>query len=275
MAMEAEEVECIRGGYLPAESSRASNLAELIFRPTESEDDSQPIFMGTVGNRTFDVSLRALRHTALYLLEQVKTRGLQRGDTICLLRLPRTSETVIAAAYVALTAGGYRVLFPMYLEPDSFQDWLRISNTRAVLWSLRELRDSIDNESDLALADRLGSMISGLNIPSYCLWDDLKVPELLQGKYAPASSGDANALDLLDAADPESECLVLTTSGSSGGANSWFTAKRPSYYPVLRGSWQACFSLIAWEGELFASFWHIQLGCVHSGMRCGRARASA
>lgn len=216
MAMEAEEVECIRGGYLPAESSRASNLAELIFRPTESEDDSQPIFMGTVGNRTFDVSLRALRHTALYLLEQVKTRGLQRGDTICLLRLPRTSETVIAAAYVALTAGGYRVLFPMYLEPDSFQDWLRISNTRAVLWSLRELRDSIDNESDLALADRLGSMISGLNIPSYCLWDDLKVPELLQGKYAPASSGDANALDLLDAADPESECLVLTTSGSSG-----------------------------------------------------------
>src|ERR1035437_668357 len=66
------------------------SLAELIFRASPGEDDTEPIILGTAGHRQFAISLRSFRHAVVKLHHRFRALGLSAGDCVCLARLPRT-----------------------------------------------------------------------------------------------------------------------------------------------------------------------------------------
>jgi acetylornithine/succinyldiaminopimelate/putrescine aminotransferase/predicted amino acid dehydrogenase/long-subunit acyl-CoA synthetase (AMP-forming) len=193
------------------------NLADLVFRPTPAGSESDALLLGTLGSRPLDVSLGRFRWAVLALADRFESAGLRHGDTVCLARLPRTSEAVAGVAYAALTCAGIRVLMPMYLEKEALGDWLRISGARAVLWGAREVVEHGTRE-DVASLRELERECTDMGRPTLCLWDDLGVSGLLEaaGDEGSPWADDARVLPLLGNTGPETECLILTTSGTSG-----------------------------------------------------------
>jgi acetylornithine/succinyldiaminopimelate/putrescine aminotransferase/predicted amino acid dehydrogenase/acyl-coenzyme A synthetase/AMP-(fatty) acid ligase len=195
------------------------SLAELLFAARTGEDDGQVLLAGSLGAEPLDVSLRTLRHAVLALADRLAAEKLAPGSTVALIRLPRTSETLVAVAYLALTAAGYRVLLPMYLERPHLADWLRRSGASLVIWSEEEGLHRSTRDPDRELFRALAEEVSGLGIPARCLIRDLAVPGLL-GATAPASPplDDPRVARMLEATGEATECLLLTTSGTSGRA---------------------------------------------------------
>jgi acetylornithine/succinyldiaminopimelate/putrescine aminotransferase/predicted amino acid dehydrogenase/acyl-coenzyme A synthetase/AMP-(fatty) acid ligase len=208
----------IRGAPLPNPPAPVSgSLADLIFRPTLPPDETDALLLGTLGTRPLDVSIGRFRCTVLDLVDRFAAAGLRRGDTVCLARLPRTSEAVVSVAYAALTCAGIRVLMPMYLEMDALGDWLRVSAASAVLWSAREVAD-FGTREDVVHLSALERQCRTMGVPTLCLWDELGLPGLLEaaGDVASPAADDARVLRLRGSTGPEAECLILTTSGTSG-----------------------------------------------------------
>ncbi|HEU4386042.1 MAG TPA: aminotransferase class III-fold pyridoxal phosphate-dependent enzyme [Anaeromyxobacteraceae bacterium] len=205
--------ERILGGGALAETP-VRGLAELLLGSRPGERDGAPIILGCWGRGSLDVSLGQLRAAATAIAGELAERGLGPGDTVCLARLPRTSEAACAVAYVALSTAGLRVLLPMYLEVERFGDWLRRSGARAVLWSAAEVEEG-ESEADSELLETLRSRARGLGVRELCLVRDLHLPHLVRSAAALAPD-DARARALLSRPSLDDECLLLTTSGTSG-----------------------------------------------------------
>ncbi|MBI5507368.1 MAG: aminotransferase class III-fold pyridoxal phosphate-dependent enzyme [Deltaproteobacteria bacterium] len=200
----------------PQALPRASvgSLAELIFAPRPGEEPAAPIILGCFDHQPLTVSLATLRRVILELGERLRAFGLTAGDTVALVRLPRTSETLTAVVYAALSAWGYRVFLPMYVEGARFGRWLRLTCAKAVLWSAKEVDELHDDAGDREVFAGLEKTTAALGIPTYCLMRDLGLPGRLADR--PARDADHAAGALAPRASASTECLVLTTSGSTG-----------------------------------------------------------
>lgn len=205
---------------LPLAPPDVRSLAALLFAPHGEPDDRVSIVLGTLEARPLAVSLRTLRRVTLALQDRLAAQDLRPGDTVCLIRLPRTSETLAAVLYLALSVIGLRTLFPMYVEPKALPDWLRRTRAKAVLWSAHEAGVLDDHDPDRALFRDLQALVAAQpGVRPICLWDDLDLPGLLTTPY-PSSPGldDPRVVSLLARSDPAAASLILTTSGTTGRA---------------------------------------------------------
>ncbi len=214
------------------------SLAQLIFGAVEGERDDEPVLLGVVGTESFDVSLRSLRHTVLLVTQWARGAGLSPGDTVCLIRLPRTSEMLVAVAYAALSAAGFRVLLPMYLEREHLSDWLKRSGAKAVLWSAVEVAGPEAHEADRALLDGLEVEVEHLGLPYYDLVRDLALTAALRRGYEASPDPEDPAVQAVgQGTDLQTECLLLTTSGTSGRAK--LVRYRQGAFLRSCGAWEA------------------------------------
>jgi acetylornithine/succinyldiaminopimelate/putrescine aminotransferase/predicted amino acid dehydrogenase/acyl-coenzyme A synthetase/AMP-(fatty) acid ligase len=196
---------------LPVES-----LAGLLLGDGDGGDLAAPILLGTIGEQPVEVGLGQLRSFILDAADTLGVRGLRPGDTVCLLRPPRTSELTLALVYAALTAAGMRVLLPMYAEADSLGIWLQATKSRAVIWGARELREA-GTEADRLRLEMLARRLHDLGVPALCLQDDLRLSAALAGAaVAGPAADDPRVQRLLATGAANRECLILTTAGSSG-----------------------------------------------------------
>ncbi len=163
---------------------RFRSLAELLFA---DGDPAAVVLVGPVGHREVRVTLGDLRRAAHRAGAWVREAGLAAGDTVVLLRLPRTPEIPLAVAFLALAVQGLRVVLPMTFDASSLPALL--DGASAAMWCAD---DATAREACAALGVRAFSVI-----------DDLRL-----GEAAPEAP--------LPALDPEREALVLTTSGSLG-----------------------------------------------------------
>ncbi len=198
----------------PPETSLAATL--LAPSPRAPEHPERTILLGTCDNREWRITLGQLRWAVLELAECFRRRGLKPGETACLLRLPRTSETTLAVAYAALTCYGARVLLPMFTEAGQLDDWLRRTESRAVLWAAAEL-ESVGTPGDRERFDRIRSRVAALGLPAWCLRSELGVEPLVRGAPAGGPDADDPRIRALAArGGNDAECLILTTAGSNG-----------------------------------------------------------
>ena len=200
------------------EDAGPATLAELLFTPLDGEDDSRAILLGTLGEGQLTVSLRSLRHAIVSLSGEFNRLGLVPGDTVCLARLPRTSESLAAALYAALTACGLRVLFPMYLDAEDFAAWLKAAEAKAIFWAAAESRIGRRREGDLALLSKLEATAQTIRVPAYCFEKDLHLSMLLQSTPQQHTLNSPEVQRILTASSASDIALILTTSGSSGRA---------------------------------------------------------
>ena len=113
---------------------------------------------------------------------------------------------------------GIRVLFPMYLDSESFGEWLAIAKAKAVMWAAGELQHEEGHEADRGLLRRLEATVREMNIPAYCFEKDLLLSALLD---RPAQSYDLSSPEvqaLCNSSTVDDVTLFLTTSGTSGRA---------------------------------------------------------
>lgn len=222
MAKEHPIPDQLIGGVEAPQEMRYANFADLVFSQLHNEDDTQPILVGCVELpelRTVRVSLRQLRHSILTISANLTQHGIKPSDTVALIRLPHTSELLTAIVYSALTALGVRVLFPMILELDGLEQWLRASKTCAVLMSPEEALADDPAGVDVNLVENVTTAAQRCGAPVFRFCDDLGVLNLLEEQpSASPTVEDARVKRLVQAASSESECLLLTTSGTSGQA---------------------------------------------------------
>ena len=208
-------------------------LAELLLRGRGAGDSGTPILSGTAGAAAVEITARQLRGTVLDLTDVLAGKGLRRGTTVCLLRLPRTSELLLAVTYASLTVMGVRVLLPMFTERSSLANWIGSTGTSAVIWAPTEARREGSQADGLRL-DQVERDVAALGIPSLCLDKDLAVAARL-GK-SEAGSDDPRSQKLLDESDSRDECLILTTSGTNGKPK--LVRYRQEAFLLSCGSWQ-------------------------------------
>lgn len=158
------------------ESPAIHGLAQLLLEPRPNEDDTRPILLGCSSAPELHptrVSLRQLRHLVLRVAAAMEARGIRPGDTVALIRLPRTSETLTAVVYLALSAFGARVLFPMYVVLSELEAWLRESSARLVLASFTEVEELVAREPDVATSRAVREAAVRFEVPLVCIYRDL------------------------------------------------------------------------------------------------------
>ena len=196
------------------------SLAAAIFEKFPGEDDARAVILGCLSApdlRPTRVSMRQLRHLILHVIEQVKRRGIVPGDTVALIRLPRTCETITALVYLGLAAYGVRVLFPMYVELDALDEWLSVCKAKLVLASPYEVEQLIKQESDVATSKAVRASAARLGLPLVCIYSEFGLLERLEEDYASSPAlDDGRVASLLASTSLEMESLLLTTSGTSG-----------------------------------------------------------
>ena len=210
------------------------SLAECLLTPRDGEPPDTPLIMGTLDAGPLVVTAARLRYAVAELHRRLTARGLGPGHTVCLVRLPRTSETTVLVGYAALAALGVRVLLPTYTEPGVFGAWLADSRSRHLLWAADQVLRGDGPEADRRLLDRLRTTARSAGAEPLCLDADLGVRDLLLGPLpaptSPAAPTPSGAGDPCGGTLPsglaarmtedhrDDECLVLTTSGSDGHA---------------------------------------------------------
>ena len=190
---------------------RYQSFAELLFTPQPDEAPDAVLLMGTLAQQACNVSLGQLRSVVLELIKTFKKAHLTPGDTVCLIRLPRTSELTVAVTYAALSCAGLRVLLPMYPEPADLVAWLQATNSKAIFWDSKELQH-YGHESDKQSFENLCKAAKASSIHPLCLTNDLELPNHLTKPLKNYSV----FTKFVQASNLDSECLILTTSGSSG-----------------------------------------------------------
>ncbi len=230
--------------------TRYRNLSDLLLRPASNAEASSPVLLGTIGDRQVDITLGQLQSFILDIADCPALRSLCAGDTVCLLRLPRTNELLLAVAYAALTAMNLRVLLPMYPEPQALSRWLGLTRARAVIACNRELEVS-GTEADRLRGRRLAEEITRLKIPMVCLEDDLHVSDVLVAADPAGPRADHpqwNRFSLK--ASSRSECLILTTAGTSGASKLVRYRQAAIYHCPLLYSDYLRFCLCEWRNRL-------------------------
>jgi acetylornithine/succinyldiaminopimelate/putrescine aminotransferase/predicted amino acid dehydrogenase/acyl-coenzyme A synthetase/AMP-(fatty) acid ligase len=196
------------------------SLPDLLLRGRDGvvQDPSAPILLGTLGKRPVDVTLGQLRSVVLDLSDTLADRNIRSGDTVCLVRPPRTSELALAATYAALSAMGVRVLLPMYPELPIFTRWLAATGARLVIWNAHEVRSG-SVEADAQRLELFKRHVDAAGVPLLCLHDDLSLEvRLAEADPRGPSPGDARIPRLLGASTVDTDCLILTTAGTSGAS---------------------------------------------------------
>ncbi len=217
LRMSPDFSEVITSPYPLDHRRRPANLAQLIFEHLPGEDESHPVIHGTIAHRPLTVTLGCYRRIIVALSRRFREFGLSPGDGVCLVRLPRTSETLAAAVYGALAAAGMRVLFPMYLDNSCFGSWLGAIRAKAVFWAADEMERVDSHESDRQLTLRLEQVGRGMNVPTYRFDRDLGLSSMLEhSEYCLATAAEFEALSASSTADDLT--LYLTTSGTNGRA---------------------------------------------------------
>ena len=202
------------GARLPREPVPRS-LSDLLFGRRGPSEPGDPLILGTSGSAPVVLRRARLRRVVRSLIDELAGSGLAPGDTVCLLRLPRTGETGLAVLYAALTCAGYRVFLPMFPEADAFRAWLSATGSRAVIWAESELSEE-GTSADRARQRDLAAIAGDLGIRCLCQRRDLRLDALLLGAGVPGIDEGTSREDVGPGPRGDEASLILTTAGSSG-----------------------------------------------------------
>ncbi len=195
------------------------SVADLIFRSHRTGDERSTILLGCSAPphvRLVSVSLNAVRHHVLDIIDELAARGVRAGDTVALMRFARTNETTTALAYLALSAWGVRVLFPMYIEIDSLREWLDLTHTKHIVGGFQDV-ERTGFPDDAALGDRVRRLADEMRIPYTCVTRDLALDQRIDVEFESSPSADHPRIrELMETTSLETESLLLTTSGTGG-----------------------------------------------------------
>jgi acyl-coenzyme A synthetase/AMP-(fatty) acid ligase len=189
----------------PPKQYRYRSIWEMLFRDDEIPADQQIVLVGATESEPLEVTMADLRVAAARAGKWCRQKGLEPGDSVTLVRFPRTSEVPLAVASIALMATGIRVVLPMVFGRDVLPEILSATASRGVMWCEA---DSVSAErKEVRRADQMLRQVCGdLHVPTYCIEEEIDF------------RGPRDVLTPDEPPNRESttEVLVFSTSGTTG-----------------------------------------------------------
>lgn len=198
-------------------STSVRSLPHLIFQKLAHRKEDSEIILSHDGNTLVSVSLPRLRFIVLSLFKEFQRRNIRQRDTILMASISGNNELFIALLFTALAAFGVRVLLPMFMETKELVDWIKLTNCRGVILPGKEIFSLNHHEKEKGIIKDILDTASLLNLPGYDAHQDLRIRELLYGDFPDIDFPDDPLVkQTLAQSGPETEAMIITTSGSSG-----------------------------------------------------------
>ena len=199
------------------EDGRVQNLAQLLFQPLAHRAEQSEVIISHDGPRLVRVSLPRLRFIASRLFGEFRRTGIQPGSTILLASVPGSSELFLALMFNALAAYGVRTLLPMFMETAVFEEWLDLCHCTAAIIPEQDIGSLDHHDKEKSIVRAVKETVLRRGLPCYDSLGDFRLREWLHqdapDTVAPPGSEAAAAIE---STGPQTEALLISTSGSSG-----------------------------------------------------------
>ena len=208
---------------------RFKTLLEMVCFGKDVANAEQPILIGVVNGQRSIINLADLQFAVRSAERWRVQQNLSVGSRVMLVRLPYSSELVIAVNALALMATGLSVVLPAEGASEDIENLLMHSGSQRLLFPIDESGLHFNRQVTIA-ADRLCSLAQKLKLPAcplpvpFPVRDEVESEKresrLDQGTIAPnseiAGKEVCEHVDALRNTTKSREVLVLTTSGSNG-----------------------------------------------------------
>jgi len=207
---------------------RYKSLLEMMGSAGDDANASQPILVGIVDGQPTIITLNDLRFAIRSAERWRAQQRLSVGSRVMLVRLPYSSELVVAVNALALMAIGVSVVLPTGGVSEDIEDLLMRSDAQRLLCPMDGAGMQFRTQATLA-NDRLSELARKLNVPECPL--PVPIPVGLEGNSGRREmhADDVTETDF-EPEDPEGrededvrnhpsasrEVLVLTTSATTG-----------------------------------------------------------
>jgi acetylornithine/succinyldiaminopimelate/putrescine aminotransferase/predicted amino acid dehydrogenase/long-subunit acyl-CoA synthetase (AMP-forming) len=201
------------------EEGGVRNLAGLLFNPLPHRDERSEIILSHDGPRLIRVSLSRLRFITRRLFAEFRAKGIAPGQTVLLASAAGTNELFLALMFNALAAYGVRTLLPMFMETAALEEWLGLCGCSAAILPGRDVGCLEHHEKEKSIVGAIRTTVLRRGLPCYDSLGDFSLREWL-GQDIPdeteAVLPGSEAARAIESTGPETEALLVSTSGSSG-----------------------------------------------------------
>jgi acyl-coenzyme A synthetase/AMP-(fatty) acid ligase len=194
------------------------NFAELIFKEIPNRSEDCDVIWSHDDERFVKISLKQLRYIVTNLFEELEEKKILPGDTVILADLLVTNIAFMALVFTALATYGCRVLLPMWVETKEIENWIKISNCKAIIFPENEMTNISKHEREKQVLREIKNIANKTSTPLYDIENDFNIREYLYGDVPSDFKSLENKLvsKILKETDGSYEIAVFTTSGTSG-----------------------------------------------------------
>jgi len=193
------------------------NLASFIFHRLDHRDENSEVILSHDGTTLVKISLQRFRFILYSLFKELEQKNIKAGDTVLLASISGNNELFIALMFAALSAYGARVLLPMFMETELLEEWLDLTDCRAIILPEQEIGALNHHEKEKAIVGTIKAIARQRSSPCFDILKDFGLRKLLyQNIPAINYAKQLQIMKVLKSTDQETEAMLITTSGSSG-----------------------------------------------------------
>lgn len=189
-------------------------IQDIIFSKLPHRREECTVLRSHIGDEYIEITLHQLRYIISILSKKISEKDLSPGNTVMLLSLPGCNELFTALYFATLTSMGIRVFMPMFPEIKELEEWIDKTNTKAVIAPLSEINRLNDFEREKITALNIKSLSETKKINFYDSLDSFDILSVIQ--QSKLQLCEKYSFPLYSFVDPESEAVIVTTSGTSG-----------------------------------------------------------
>jgi len=193
------------------------NISSLLFKRLAHRSENSKVVLSHDGNSLVSVSLNRLRFIIHSLFKELNRKGIRAGDSVLLASVSGNNELFIALMFTALSAYGVKVLLPMFMETAELSEWLALTKCRSVILPEQEIFSLNHHKKEKDVVAAIKKIACQKNLSYFDIWRDFQIKELLHRDFALADfQEDPLVKESIQNTCPETESMIITTSGSSG-----------------------------------------------------------
>ncbi|MCK4995500.1 MAG: AMP-binding protein [Thermoplasmatales archaeon] len=194
------------------------NFAELVFKKLKNRDENCDIIWSHDNEHFLKISLKRLRYIVVCIFKELEGKKIKPGDTVILADLLVTNVSFMALMFTTLAAYGCRVLLPMWIETKEIENWIEISNCKAIIYPENEMKNLSKHEREKQILKEIKNNAEKTTIPLYDIENDFNLRKYLYKdiprNFKPLEDRLVNKI--LKETDSSYEIAIFTTSGTSG-----------------------------------------------------------
>ncbi|MFH0761013.1 MAG: aminotransferase class III-fold pyridoxal phosphate-dependent enzyme [Bacteroidota bacterium] len=193
------------------------NLSGLLFKKLDHRDENSIIILSHEGNSLVELSLKRLRFIVFSLYREFETKKIEPGQTVLLANISGNNELFLALQFTALASYGVRVLLPMFMETKELAGWLKATGCRTILVPKDEIAALNHHENEKSVLEKIEGTVRDMKLACYDTVSGFGLRKLVYQEFSETDYfSDPLVKEILEWNNPDTEALLISTSGTSG-----------------------------------------------------------